>query len=379
MKKHIRINIPDWGVSELGNAALALVGHRYTDTLTQELQAFAPSGWRPHLLASARYGLALAVKALGVARVAVPGYICPAALTGLRAGGAEIVVVDCATSSLRFDAQKLRETVRAGRVDAILAANTYGLDQDYALLTSLGLPVIEDAAYQAGYESCGFRGAAGVWSFNFKAITGVRGGVLWLKSGNVTPNFKDIIPKTKDELPLFVNYALRAIAGDYLPKGLGGAAPPSPETETEVRAVLQEMRAGAMSELQAGIGLAQWRRRSQLVARQQENTRILENAVASCQTLVALGDTTDHTKVHLFPVLVNAPLEQALESVYRVRCSLYERGVQTETHYPMLLGGPEELPNAHALAARLVLVPCNASLGEMSINCIADALRRVTI
>jgi len=379
MKKHIRINIPDWGASELANAALALGGRSYADTLTQELQAFAPSGWRAHLLASARYGLALAVEALGVRRVAVPGYICPAALTGLRAGSAEIVAVDCATSSLRFNAEKLTQMVRAGCVDAILAANTYGLDQDYALLNCLGLPVIEDAAYQAGYDACGFRGMTGVWSFNFKALTAVGGGVLWLKSGNLKPNFPDLKSKAKDQLPLLANYALRAIAREYLPKALGGATSPSLEKEKEVRAVLQEMRAGQMSELQAAIALTQWRRRDKLAAQQQANTGILDEVLAGCKTLKPLGDTAGQTKVHLFPLLVNCGPEQAQEYVYRVRCSLYERGVQTETPYPLLLGGPNELPNAHALAERLVLVPCHTSLGKMSIEYIAAALRSVTM
>ncbi|MEG4166341.1 MULTISPECIES: DegT/DnrJ/EryC1/StrS family aminotransferase [unclassified Microcoleus] len=380
MKKHIRINIPDWGASELANAALALVGRSYTEALAGELQAFALSGWQPYLLASARYGLALAVKALGVRRVAVPGYICPAALTGLRAGGAEIVAVDCASSSLLFDAQKLTETVLAGRVDAILAANTYGIDQDYALLTNLGLPVIEDAAYQAGYNTCGVRGAAGVWSFNFKALTAVGGGVLWLKSGTVTPNLPDQRLTAKEQLPLFANYALRAIVREYLPKKLGGAAPPSLEKETGVRAVLQEMRAASMSELQAAIAVTQWRRRTKLAVRQQENTRILlDKVLASCQTFKRLADTEGQTKIHLFPLLVNATPEQAQESVYRVRCSLYDRGIQTETPYPLLLGGPDELPNAHALAARLLLVPCNTSLDETSIKYIATVLGSITI
>ncbi|MFB2971787.1 DegT/DnrJ/EryC1/StrS family aminotransferase [Aerosakkonema sp. BLCC-F183] len=379
MKKHIRINIPDWGTSELANAALALVGRSYIQALAEELQAFAPSDWQPHLLASARYSLALAVKALGVRRVAVPGYICPAALTGLRAGGAEIVAVDCGASSVRFDREKLTETVGAGRVDAILAANTYGLDQDYGLLKSLGLPVIEDAAYQSGYNNCGFRGAAGVWSFNFKALTAVGGGVLWLKSGTVTPNLPDQRPTLKEQLPLFVNYALRAIVREYLPKALGGAAPPSREKESQVRAVLQEMRAGQMSELQAAIALKQWQRRERLAARQRENTRIFYEVLASCKTLQTLADTAGQTKIHLFPLLVNTTPEQAQESVYRVRCSLYDRGIQTETPYPLLLGGSEELPNARALAERLILVPGNASLSETSIKDIATALESIAI
>jgi dTDP-4-amino-4,6-dideoxygalactose transaminase len=58
-----------------------------------------------------------------------------------------------------------------------------------------------------------------------------------------------------------------------------------------------------------------------------------------------------------------------------VRRALYESGVQSETPYPLLLGGRDELPHAHDLAARLVLVPCHASLGQRQIGRIGKALQ----
>jgi dTDP-4-amino-4,6-dideoxygalactose transaminase len=380
---HIRINIPAWGASELAHGALSFARGGYADALIQELQAFAPEGWRPALLASARYGLALAVEALKVKRVAAPGYVCPAVLTGLRAGGAEVVAVDVAPNSFRFDADKLNAAVRAGRVDAILAANTYGLDQDFAFLNSLGLPVIEDAAYQAGQISnlksqisnpCGLRGAAGVWSFNFKALTGVGGGVLWIADCGLRIADYKLQPLTSNLHTLFANYAIRAVFREHLPKALGGAAPPTAEGEAEARAVLQEMNAGPMSELQAALALTQWRRRAELAARQQENTRILSAVLAEHSAFAFVQDTEGQTMVHLFPVSCRTP-----EMVYSLRRKLYERGAQTETPYPVLLGGRDELPNAHDLAARLVLAPCRASLGAKQIGLIGGVLRNYSL
>ena len=371
---HIRINIPAWGAAELARGALSFVRGGYANALAQELQVFAPEGWRPLLLASARYGLALAVEALGVKRIAVPGYVCPAVLTGLQEAGATIVAVDCAPSSFRFDPEKLTAIARAGQVDAILAANTYGLDQDFPFLHTLGLPILEDAAYQAGYEvpsskfqvpssKCGFRGAAGVWSFNFKALTGVGGGVLWLSSQVLSSKFQVQSSKPQAQSLLFANYAARAILREHLPKALGGAAPPASETETEARAVLQEMRAGPMSELQAALALTQWRRRGKLLARQQENTAALVAVLSQHPALAPVRDTAGQTTAHLFPLLCRAP-----EAVHQVRRALYESGAQTETPYPLLLGGRDELPHAHDLAARLVLAPCHASLGKRQLD-----------
>src|SRR5207249_2205132 len=146
---------------------------------------FVP-GWSVFPLSSARYGLSLAVQHLGLSgkRVAVPGYVCPAVLTGLRHAGADPVAIDCRPCSFRFDPVCLNKACQARAVDAILAANTYGLDQDFTFLRSLQLPILEDAAYQAGRLDrvdgmpCGTRGHVGVWSFNFKVLTGIGGGIL---------------------------------------------------------------------------------------------------------------------------------------------------------------------------------------------------------
>ena len=160
-----------------------------------------------------------------------------------------------------------------------------------------------------------------------------------------------------------------------MPVILGGAAPPTRESETGARAVLQQMKTGAMSELQASLALTQWRRRAELQQKQRANSDILAQAVACCGGLEQVRDTASQMKTHLFPVLIKA--KDAPETVFRVRKLLHTNGIQTETPYPVLLGERDILPNAHALAERLLLVPCHASLGEKQISHIAATLEKI--
>jgi dTDP-4-amino-4,6-dideoxygalactose transaminase len=363
---HVRINIPAWGARELlaGAGALAAAGRRTAsrEALQRVVAALVP-GWTPSLVASARYGIALAIRALGLAgrRVAVPAYVCPAVLTGLRGAPAKPIPVDCLPASLAFDTEALE---RAG-VDAVLAPNTYGVDQDYAALERLGLPVVEDAAYQAGRTDpegrvCGTRGEAGVWSFNFKCLTGVGGSVVLLRAGReAEPAAGGALPR--GEAARFVNYAARAIARHRIPSFLPGAERPGREAADEVRASLNEMREASMSELQGAVALAQWHARERLAARQLENATAIARAAGT-----ALG--RPDALPHLVPVLAAGP-----DEARRMRVALWERGIQTEEPYPVPWDG---FPNATALARRLVLVPCNASLGRAQVERIVEALSR---
>jgi dTDP-4-amino-4,6-dideoxygalactose transaminase len=70
---------------------------------------------------------------------------------------------------------------------------------------------------------------------------------------------------------------------------------------------------------------------------------------------------------HLCPVLADDG-----EEAFRVRLALYEAGIQTEEPYSVSW----DAPNARELARRLVLVPCNASLGEKQIDRIVSVLER---
>jgi dTDP-4-amino-4,6-dideoxygalactose transaminase len=380
---HIRINIPNWGWREigLGLAALASVGRSrsYRKRLLGELEREL-AGRKPVLVSSARFGLTLAARLLGLEgrRVAIPGYVCPAVLTGLRAAAVETVPIDCSPASTRFDPVALSVVVADQSVDAILASNTYGLDQDFRMLAQLGLPVIEDAAYQAGRSDrdgkmCGARGDVGVWSFNFKALTAVGGGVLLLPDGTDEPECARGSLDLKQTIRFF-NYAVRSRGRHLIPESFAGARPPVAGPDLTVRSVWLELDLTAMSEIQAAVALAQWESRNESYARQRFNSNCIAEAITRSDAFTTIAGLGDSSLPHLFPVLARVSDKDAPSAVYLARRFLHSRGVQTETPYPVLLGPRDVLPNAHTLAARLVLVPCNASLGERQIRRVAAAL-----
>jgi hypothetical protein len=147
----IRINIPAWGASEITAGVQSLVTsarHARESAILSRAMVETVPGWTPTPVSSGRFAVALAMRALRLegARVAVPAYLCPAVLAGVRAVGAEAIPVDCLPRSICFDLDALSRV----RVAGVLATNTYGVDQDFAGLAQLGLPVLEDAAYQAG-------------------------------------------------------------------------------------------------------------------------------------------------------------------------------------------------------------------------------------
>lgn len=381
----IRLNIPAWGPAELIAGTRALlpppVRPLYVERLAAALER-AVAGRRPLLVRSARFGLALAVRGLGLARrrIAVPGYVCPAVLTGLRLAPAEAVAIDCLPGSTRFDPEALRRAAAAGEIDAVLAPNTYGADQDFAALAALGLPVIEDAAFQAGLSDgdgrpCGGRGAAGVWSFNFKALTAAGGGVVWLPPDLLARAAEELTPARSgtESRRLFLNYAVRGVLRHRIPGFLPGFEAPRPVApDGGSRAVLQAPREGVMSEVQAALAYSQWRRRDVLAAEQRARAREIAGALARCPALALLPDLAPDGAVHLVPILVRTAPGRVQEAVLRARRLLHAAGVQTEEAYPIPFEAP--LTHARALATGLFLVPAGPALGARQLARIAAVL-----
>jgi dTDP-4-amino-4,6-dideoxygalactose transaminase len=383
---HIRSNIPAWGAEEVSNGLAALLRAGRGDfgsALRKELGEFA-DGWSPVLLSSARLGLSMAARSLGLAgkRVAVPVYVCPAVLTGLHAARVTPVPVDCAPDSVRFDLDALSRAVGGGEVEGLVSPNTYGLDQDYENLKRLGLPVMEDAAYQGGrYDAagraCGLRADAGVWSFNFKALSGVGGGVLWTTESAATqPPRSGQVPSRIGEASRFINYALRSLGRHRIPKVFPGAGAPNGHEENPVRASLYEMSDAPMSDLQAAVALAQWRGRERIASLQRRASEYLTGVAHTCEAFSTLEGQGESDAIHLLPLTVRVKGDDdARAAVKLARSLLHAGGVQTEPPYPVTLGAEAKLPNAHRLAARLFLVPCNPSLGPMQTELIGRALK----
>lgn len=375
MRRFIRANTPAWERAEMLAGLRALLRGRSDGAAKRRLRTAIEDdvpGWRAIPVSSARYGIAAAVRLLGLAgrRVAVPGYVCPAALTGLRAASAIVVPVDCAPESVRFDLDLLGQAAREGRIDAVLATNTYGIDQDYAALSDLGLPVIEDAAYQSGLDLVatgsvpGTRGAAGVWSFRFKALGGCGGGILLLPVGASYPAEEE--PERREhwremarEAQRFGEYALRSLLAHRIPAGVGRARLRKARALNGVRIGMLEYWDRDMSEIEAAVAHAQFVRRRVLTVRSLRNATALAACVGAEESLTPLDEGVPGPRPHFLPVLLNGR-----EKVADFRRQMLMQRVQTEEAYPVVLGSPEELPRSHGMASRLVLVPCGAAIGE---------------
>lgn len=377
----IRLHIPSWHWGEISQGLTAIVagGQRYRQRLYQELKHAIP-GWTPVLLSSGRYGLTLAVRALGLEgrRIAVPGYVCPAVLSALHAAPAQPVPVDCLPGSIRFNTEILAEAVANGSVDAVLAANTYGMDQDFAALARLEIPVIEDAAYQAGLAEagstrlCGTRCNAGVWSFNFKALAGLGGGVLLMPGAGSNGQETQNVDRNWEtgELLAFFNLAAGSLGRTRIPKFFRGGGSPKPGPEDFWPGVLEK----PMTELQAAVGLGQWVARDRLFAIQHENYSLIQDVIARSDVFVPLQHQVGEVAPYVFPMLLRTSGGNSRDRNFSIRHFLYTRGIQTKPAYPIQIGSLHDLPESHDLAARLILVPCHASLRTREIKLIVKAL-----
>lgn len=381
---HIRINIPAWGIQEYLGSLCSLLPLRrdgYLNHLKKEIQTFVGNR-RVYLLSSGRFGVFAAIKQLGLMhpRIAVPAYVCPSVLAAIRQAEAEPIFVDVEEHSIRFHRDALTRAIQQSRIDAILAPNTYGFDQDFQLLKDCGLPVIEDAAYQAGYKAqdsdrpCGLRGPVGVWSFNFKALTSVGGGVL--VSREPVRDLENLVhPYLNRSLASrYVNYLLRSILRTAIPKRLPGARPPTSYDLREIRPSLLHLSQSGMSNLQAAIALAQWKNREAIFDRQFQNAKMLQEVVAENPVLSLLKNQEKGAVVHLFPILLNVSASHQNEAVLEFRQFLYQQSIQTETPYPIGHVQPDTHPSVYTLFSRLILLPCNASLKERHMNLICQAV-----
>jgi len=397
----VRVNVPHWGFAELRGGSAALVGlaggapNALADRIRQEV------GDRPlELVASARAGLVRAAQALDLAgrRVAVPAYLCPAVTAAMRVAQVELVVVDCAAGGFEFDPDGLLAAARAGDIAAIVAPNTYGAPQDGGLLRRSGLPWIEDAAYQGGQTSpagrpgvAGLAGHAGVWSFNFKTLAGVGGGVVFLPAVAESDHDATAAPSPHvlggrrrsraRERASFTNYALRAVGRHRIPRWLPGGSAPLHLNDHRARTVLDSVPLGSMSDLQAAVALAQWGRRDEVARRARENAERIRGVVADSPVLTDIApagqrDGAPPTFPHLYPVLLDPGVRDPERWLWSLRSWMHQAGVQTEDPYPLVRGREAASHNAAELRRRLLLVPCHASIADGVMRHVAATLTR---
>lgn len=378
---YIRLNVPDWTLTELmsGLEAITVGRSHFVRRLHEYLLAYAsPWQFNVHLLANARSALVLAIQSLGMdcPRVAVPAYVCPAVVAAIRFAGAEAAFVDVEPDSFRFGHDALNSLLSRIKVDAVLAPDTYGFDQDFPSLRAFGIPVIEDAAYQAGRSSssmdapCGLRGDFGIWSFNFKSLCSAGGGVLFSKYAKVANARPPQLSTRVLDFKKFFDYAVRSALGPYIPRCLPGASPPTRESEGSWGVGIPE----TMTEVQAALAIAQWYRRNDLYARQADHIRSL-SAIVARSSLVRAAIPDGVGPVHFLPLIFSDSQAGRETEVHRFRTLMHTSGVQTQAGYPFF-ANRAMAPNACCLTSRLILIPCGAGHSDRSLQQVASALER---
>lgn len=338
--------------------------------------SFMPSG-------TAALSAAIESSGLRGRRVAVPAYVCPDVLVAIKAQQAQPVFVDIAEHGLAFDCDALSQLCSRGLIDGMVVPSAYGSNLPWARLAATGLPIVDDAAYQAGLfdpetgQFCGVRGVSGIWSFNFKSMTSLSGGILFSSAGSHAQVARKISRINKHDLLLLINRLIRAIMRSYIPKWMGGAEAPirySYELNSSVHLETKKLKQDP-TQLAIAIARWSWRNRGVELGVIEQNNCALRDCAKQLDTLIP-ADSGTFTRV--FPFLPNASLARQNEQIaYRVRMALYEAGIQTKDPYPLLLSGEEQYPNASFLARNLILVPCGSALREKELRYITSTLKKI--
>ena len=203
-------------------------------------------------LSSGTAALHLALLLLGVepgAEVLVPTFTFVATANAAVYVGARPVLVDCGAATWQIDpelvSEELRARSRSGRLPAaVVAVDLYGQCADYDRLgpvcAEFGVPLVEDAAEALGAtyrgRAAGSFGSIGVFSFNGnKIITTGGGGMLVIESAELAERARHLATQAREPV---AHYEHARLGFNY-----------------------------RMSNLLAGIGIAQLRGLDRRVAR----------------------------------------------------------------------------------------------------------------
>jgi perosamine synthetase len=171
-------------------------------------------------VSSGTAALHLALLALAVGpgdEVVIPGYVCSAPLHAVRYTGAEPVLADVHPETGISGSEEI-DRVITKKTRAVIAVHLFGRAAPMDEITSLGIPVIEDAAQAVGgvYGSrpLGSWGDASVFSFYAtKVITTGHGGMVSSGSRDILSVVEDLreYDKREDDR-LRYNYSMTEVA-----------------------------------------------------------------------------------------------------------------------------------------------------------------------
>ena len=339
-------------------------------------------------LNSATAGLELILRILGIGagdEVVTSAYTYTASASVIEHVGAKIVLCDTAPGSFEIDYSKLPDLINE-KTKAVIAVDYGGRICDYAKLRSvvestkikfrpsnkiqeaIGRHIlIADAAHSFGALSGGKRSGniADFSSFSFHAVknltTAEGGAVTWREN-----------PAIDDEefYKLFMLWSLHGQSKDALAKTQIGA------WEYDIKMCGMKCN---MTDIMAGIGIAQLRRYPSLLARRREIIGKYDEKIKD-----RLAATLDHygadhaSSGHLYLTNVFGANEQQRNEIIK---KMAQRGVASNVHYkplPMHTAYKElgfdikDFPQAYARYANEITLPLHTLLSDEDVEYVID-------
>lgn len=343
---------------------------------------------RAACLNSATAGLELILKILGIGagdEVITSAYTYTASASVIEHVGAKIVLCDTAKDSYEMDYDKLAQLINS-RTKAIIAVDIAGKIADYTriydvinafdgqfelksdIMKQLGrIAVIADAAHSFGAVHNGQRSGqiADFTSFSFHAVknltTAEGGAVTW----------RDIDGIENEWIyNQFMLWSLHGQSKDALAKTRVGA------WEYDIEILGHKCN---MTDIMAGIGLAQLERYGSILARRKEiigmyNSAFKDLPIQMVQHYTDISDSSGH----LYLTRVDGISQEQRNTVI---IKMAERGIATNVHYKPLpmhtayksLGFDiAQYPNAYAQYKNEITLPLHTLLSDDEVNYVID-------
>ena len=395
--RNISFSPPDITEAEIKEVAEALrSGWITTGPRTKKLEKEIAEMCRTSkavCLNSATAALELTLRVLGIGpgdEVITSAYTYTASASVIEHVGATIVLVDTAPDSYEMDYAKLADAI-TDKTKAIISVDLAGIPCDYDTIfavveskkalfkpankiqQTLGrVAVCADAAHAFGASWKGqpVGSIADFTSFSFHAVknftTAEGGAAVW----------RDIPGIDNEEL--YHEYQLLSLHGqskDALAKTQLGA------WEYDIKGTYYKCN---MTDIMAAIGLVQFERYPQLLARRKEIIAKYDAALADCNVQVLEHYNEQHqSSGHLYLVRFNGK-----DSEYRNKfiIKMAERGVATNVHYKPLpmhtayknLGFDiKDYPNAYAQFANEMTLPLHTLLTDEDVEYVMECFKAV--
>jgi dTDP-4-amino-4,6-dideoxygalactose transaminase len=276
--------------------------------------------------------------------VLVPAVSAPATAMAVLQLRAKPVFVDVHPDSFTMDPKDAHEK-RTRRARAVVPVHLYGMPAALKELTTLALPMVEDAAQAHGSDAvwgrCGSFGVAAAFSFYPTKNLGTYG-----DGGMIVTSDSAVTAKAR----LFRNYGQRENYSAEMPGD---------------NSRLDELHAAILHVKLRSLDMRN-RRRREIAATYRDNLKDLP---------LRMQHSTGQSNYHLF--VITTPQREELQH------HLLAAGVPSAVHYPLPLPrqkafeefSPARCPNAEMLCSQVLSLPMHASLQDHEVERVVEAVR----